>query len=90
MSAHEALLSLAQDLVTEMAAGLAVELAGQAGGGQGFSPSPPPAMAAVPRNPVAKGPAAVHPQLGSHLARLPGDTISGHAYHHLGLTAPGT
>lgn len=89
MSAHEALISLAQDLVTEMAAGLAVELAGL-GAGQGFSPSPPPAMATAPRNPVAKGPAAVHPQLGSHLARLPGDTISGHAYHHLGMRAPGT
>jgi hypothetical protein len=89
MSAHEALISLAQDLVTEMAAGLAVELAGQPGG-QGFSPSPPPAMATQLRNPVAKGPAAVHPQLGSYLARLPGDAISGHAYQHLGMHAPGT
>lgn len=87
MSAHEALISLAQDLVTEMAAGLAIELAGQPAA-QG-SPSPPP-MARQARNPAAKGPAAVHPQLGAHLARLPGDTISGHAYHHLGMRAPGT
>lgn len=89
MSAHEALISLAQDLVQEISAGLAIELAGQPGG-QGFAPSPPPPMAMQPRNPVAKGAAAVHPQLGSHLARLPGDTISGHAYAHLGMHAPGT
>lgn len=89
MSAHDALISLAQDLVQEMAAGLAVELAGQPPG-QGFSPVLPPPMAMQPRNPAPKGPAAVHPQLGQHLARLPGDTISGHAYHHLGMHAPGT
>lgn len=87
MSAHEALVSLAQDLVTEIATGLAVELAGQPGS-QG--PLSPPPMARQARNPAPRGPAAVHPQLGSHLARLPGDTISGHAYAHLGMHAPGT
>lgn len=89
MSAHEALISLAQDLVQEMAAGLALEMAAQQPGSS-FAPPPPTAQAMMPRNPVTKGAAAVHPQLGSHLARLPGDTISGHAYQHLGMRAPGT
>lgn len=30
-----------------------------------------------------KGAAAVHPNLGSHMARLPGDTISSRAYSHV-------
>lgn len=88
MSAHEALVSLAQDLVQEMAAGLALELAAQQPGRQ-FAPASPPAQASRPRNPVTRGAAAVHPHLGSHLARVPGDTISGHAYQHLGMVPPG-
>jgi hypothetical protein len=79
VSAHDALVALARDLVGEMAAGMAVELAGTS-----FTvdpvvrkPEPPP-----------KGASAVHPQLGGHLERLPGDTISMHAYKHLGTQPP--
>lgn len=88
MSAHQAMLALARDLVEEISAGRAVELAAQTQG-QAFTPAPPSAVAMRPRNPVLRGAAAVHPHLGAHLARLPGDTISGHAYQHLGLFAPG-
>ena len=81
MSAHEALAALARDLVEELAAGMAVELAA---GGATIAvdpivkkPDPPPA-----------GASAIHPQLGGHLERLPGDTISMHAYKHLGTQPP--
>lgn len=82
MSAHEALIAFARDLVEEMAAGMAVELANTAGASFTVDPvvkkpEPPP-----------KGAQAVHPQLGHHLARLPGDTISSHAYKHLGMQPP--
>jgi hypothetical protein len=80
VSAHDAVVALARDLVEEIAAGRAVELAAAMGGpGTPAAQRPPP--------PPPKGAAAVHPQLGSHLDRLPGDTISGLAYNH--LTPPG-
>lgn len=74
---HESLMALARDLVEEIAAGRAVELAAAAGTTLTVDPTvrkpePPP-----------EGAAAVHPQLGGHLERLPGDTISMHAYKHL-------
>jgi hypothetical protein len=81
VSAHDALAALARDLVEEISAGLAIELAA----GQ---PAAPPPAARQPRNPILRGAAAVHPMLGQHLARLPGDTISWHAYKHLGMTGP--
>ena len=84
MSAHDALLALAQDLVTEVAAGMAVELAA------GMAvPVPAPAAPVQPRPPAPKGAAAVHQQLGQYLSRLPGDTISGLAYAHLQMAPPG-
>lgn len=89
MSAHEAVVALARDLVEEIAAGMAVELAAAPPAGRPAAPPPAPPMATRPRNPVMKDAAAVHPHLGAHLARLPGDTISGHAYHHLGMVPPG-
>jgi hypothetical protein len=70
------MVALARDLVEEIAAGMAVELAA------GMTPGPQP-----PR-PAPKGPAAVYPQLGQHLASFPGDTISGLAYAHLQLAPP--
>jgi hypothetical protein len=81
VSAHEALVALARDLVEEMAAGMAVELAA---GGTTFTVDP---MVKKPE-PPPKGAAAIHPQLGGHLERLPGDTISMHAYKHLGTQPP--
>jgi hypothetical protein len=80
MSAHEALVALAQDLVTEVAAGMAVELAA--------GMTAVPASPAPPPRPAPKGAAAVHQQLGQFLAVLPGDTISGLAYAHLQLAPP--
>ncbi len=74
--ARDAMLSLARDLVEEIAAGRALELANTQG--QSFAPAPVP-----PPEPPPTGAAAVHPGLGSHLLALPGDTISGHAYAHL-------
>lgn len=88
MSAHEAMAALARDLVTEIASGMALELAAQTQG-QTFAPAPAPPQATRPRNPVLRGAAAVHPHLGAHLARVPGDTISGLAYQHLGMFPPG-
>lgn len=88
MSAHEVMLAFARDLVEEISAGRAMELAAQTQG-QSFAPVPPSPMATRPRNPVLRGAAAVHPHLGSHLARVPGDTISGLAYQHLGMFPPG-
>jgi hypothetical protein len=86
-TAEEALAALARDLVEEIAAGRAVELAGglvldaakqRTGSGTGET-----AMWTVPPPQPPKGAAAVHPQLGHHLHRLPGDTISHHAFQHL-------
>lgn len=83
MSAHDAMVALARDLVEEIAAGMAVGLAA------GTAPVPA-GPAAQPRRPPPKGAAAVHQQLGQHLSVLPGDTISGLAYAHLQLTPPGS
>lgn len=77
MSAHESLVALARDLVEEIAAGRALELAA----GQGGPPAPAPAPAPVP--PAKTGAAAVYPGLGTVGTGLPGDTISGLAYAHL-------
>lgn len=88
MSAHDAMVAFASDLVTEIAAGMAMELAAQTAG-QSFAPPPPSPQATAPRNPVLRGAAAVHPHLGQHLARVPGDTISGLAYQHMGMFPPG-
>lgn len=74
MSAHESLVALARDLVEEIAAGRALELAA----GQG-APAAPPA----PVPPARTGAGAVYPQLGDSLMVPPGDTISGLAYAHL-------
>jgi hypothetical protein len=82
------MMALARDLVQEIAAGQMLELAAETQSPP-FAPAKPPAQATAARNPIPRGPAAVHPQLGQHLARLPGDTISGHAYSHLGMVAPG-
>jgi hypothetical protein len=84
VSAQDALTALAQDLVQEIAAGMAVELATTAG----TSFTLAPLQAGQPR-PAPRGASAVHPGLGSHLARLPGDTISEHAYKHLRPQLPG-
>jgi hypothetical protein len=75
VSAHESLVALARDLVEEIAAGRALELA--AGQGQPAAPAPAP----VP--PAKTGAAAVFPGVGQNLVRPPGDTISGLAYAHL-------
>ncbi len=73
--------ALAADVVEEIVAARVVELARsgskprpnmESAGGWVMAPLPPP-----------KGAAAVHPHLGHHLARLPGDTISAHVYKHL-------
>lgn len=83
MSAQDALAAFARDLVEEIAAGRALELAASmesAAGGSGGRGQPQP----PPRSNFPRGAAAVHPQLGSHLVRMPGDTISCHAYKHLG------
>lgn len=74
---HDALMALARDLVEEISAGRAVELAAGAAMAADLVPKMP--------DPPPKGAQAVHPQLGDHLARLPGDTISMHAYKHLHL-----
>lgn len=91
MSPHDALVAFAQDLVTEIASGMALELAAQTQGQTSTQPAPAaaPPQATRPRNPVLHGAAAVHPHLGAHLARVPGDTISGLAYQHLGMFPPG-
>jgi hypothetical protein len=73
------MVALAQDLVEEIAAGMAVELAA----GQ-----PRPAGPAAPVPPAKTGAGAVFPQLGSGLIGLPGDTISGLAYQHLQPAPP--
>jgi hypothetical protein len=80
VSAHESLVALARDLVEEIAAGRALELA--AGQGQAAAPTPAP----VP--PAKTGAAAIYPGLGDTLTGLPGDTISGLAYAHLQPAQP--
>jgi hypothetical protein len=70
--------ALARDLVEELAAGRALELAAQAQG-----PGAPPAAPLPPVPPAKTGAGAVYPQLGSALLVPPGDTISGLAYAHL-------
>jgi hypothetical protein len=75
------MVAFARDLVEEIAAGMAVELAA--------GPAQQPAAAPGQVPPAKKGAAAVHPQLGSGLIGLPGDTISGLAYQHLQMTPPG-
>lgn len=88
MSAQDALAAFARDLVEEIAAGRALELAatmeltarasaGDSAGSGGSGQRQPPSV-------FRRGAAAVHPQLGQHLIRMPGDTISCHAYKHLG------
>lgn len=78
MSAHDAMAALARDLVTELATGMALELAVQGAAPASQAPLTP---AAVPK--AKTGAAAVHPQLGVNLLVPPGDTISGLAYAHL-------
>ena len=86
MSAQDALAAFARDLVEEIAAGRALELAAtmeltarasDSAGSGGSGQRQPPSV-------FRRGAAAVHPQLGQHLIRMPGDTISCHAYKHLG------
>ena len=79
MSAEDALAAFARDLVEEIAAGRALELAASMGKREGGAEQQP-----QPRSIFPRGAAAVHPYLGSHLIRMPGDTISCHAYKHLG------
>lgn len=78
MSAHEAMTALARDLVTEIASGMALELAAQA---PGRPPAAPMSPDQVP--PAKTGAGAVYPALGDSLTVRPGDTISGLAYVHL-------
>jgi Zeta toxin len=75
--AEDALLALARDLVQDMAAGRALELARETG-----SLPAVPAQAAPAQVPEARtGAGAVHPHLGHHLVREhPHDTISRTAY----------
>ncbi len=68
------MVALARDLVEEIAAGRALELAA-------FGQGAPAAAPAVP--PAKTGAGAVYPQLGSNLIVPPGDTISGLAYVHM-------
>jgi hypothetical protein len=82
VSAHDAVLALARDLVEEISAGRALELAAMAPG--------QPAQPGLPAKPEPpkKGAAAIHPELGGYMQSLPGDTISGHAYAHMQPPAP--
>jgi hypothetical protein len=77
VSAHDALMALAQDLVEEIAVGRALELAAA----QGQPPAAPVSPDQVP--PAKTGAGAVYPVLGDNLNVRPGDTISGLAYAHL-------
>lgn len=79
MAAEDTLLALARDLVEEIAAGRAIELAAAvAGAAQPVTPAQPVLAAAE----IRRGAAAVHPHLGERAMCLPGDTLSGHAYAH--------
>jgi hypothetical protein len=86
--AHDALVALARDLVEEISAGRAIELATAAAGQGAGQGGPSPWSFPLPPTQLPRGAQAVHPQLGHHLARLPGDTISSHAYKHLGMQPP--
>lgn len=83
MSAHDAMVALARDLVEEIAAGRALELAALAPGQPPVAPVTP---ATVP--PPKTGAGAVYPQLGVNLVVPPGDTISGLAYVHMQPPVP--
>jgi hypothetical protein len=80
VSAHDAVVALARDLVEEIAAGRALELAALAPGQPGAA-APPVSPEMVP--PPKQGAGAVYPQLGGNLVVSPGDTISGLAYVHM-------
>jgi hypothetical protein len=83
--AEDALTALTRDLVHEIAAGMALELAAPPPGNSSAIPPDAPHMAAQANPwPPKRGAAAVHPQLGGHLiTQYPGDTISGHAHAHV-------
>jgi hypothetical protein len=83
--AEDALAALSRDLVYELAAGMALELAAPPPGNSTAAPPDAPHMAAqVNPWPPKAGAAAVHPHLGGHLiTQYPGDTISGHAHAHV-------
>lgn len=77
--------ALARDLIEEIAAGRALELAaGMMPPGQ--QPAGPDLSQLPDTAPV--GAAAVYPQMGQNLVVPPGDTISGLAYAHLQPTPP--
>lgn len=84
MSAQDALAAFARDLVEEIAAGRALELTASMGVSRDRPHESGTSQQPLPRSNFPRGAAAVHPQLGSHLVRMPGDTISCHAYKHLG------
>ena len=75
-TAEEALAALARDLIEEIAAGRVLELAATSA-----PPAQAPAPVEIPK--PKKGAAAVHPRLGGHLLKQPGDSVSGHAYAHV-------
>jgi hypothetical protein len=78
--AELALTALARDLVEEIAAGRALELAAATSPAQ----QKPPPKGQLPEIPEPKkGAAAVHPQLHGKHVTLPGDTLSGHAHAHI-------
>jgi hypothetical protein len=78
------MVALARDLIEEIAAGRAVELAAGMGvPGQPAAPDP----SLLPKT-APTGAAAVYPQLGQALVTRPGDTISGLAYTHLTPNPP--
>lgn len=79
-AAEETLAALARDLVEEIAAGRAIELAAAVRGAAQPLPPAQPVLAAAE---IKRGAAAVHPHLGERAVCLPGDTLSGHAYAHL-------
>jgi hypothetical protein len=81
-SAELALAALARDLVEEIAAGRALELAAAAHPAQELAKPPPRGqLPEIPR--PLKGAAAVHPVLHGKHVTLPGDTLSGHAHAHV-------
>lgn len=54
-----------------------------------YEPTPVPVSALIPAEMAPKtGAAAVHPHMGGHLTKLPGDTISGHAHAHVPKPLP--
>jgi hypothetical protein len=85
VSEKDVLMALAADLVEEIAAARALELAAGTVGGGTAKAQP----AAAPAQPIEylEGAAAVHPHLGGHLIRLPGGTISELAFKHVHTAA---